>query len=123
MIGPRRVLVVDDDPAMVATLCDILALSGWETMRGRDGKDATEQAAAENVHLVLMDVLMPRMNGVEALRAIKSHSPTTRVILMTAYAAEELLEQAERDGADRILRKPVQLPNLLAALDGADPAA
>jgi two-component system response regulator AtoC len=115
----RRVLVVDDDPAMVTTLCDLLAISGWETLRGRDGQEATERAAAEGVDLVLMDVVMPRMNGVEALRAIKSQRPSTRVILMTAYAAEDLLLEAERAGVDKILRKPVELPNLLAALDAA----
>src|SRR5260370_23975078 len=70
-----------------------------------------------------MDVRMPKLDGAAALRAIKAQRPATRVILMTAYAAQDLLTQAERDGALRILRKPVQLPALLSLLQEAMRAA
>jgi two-component system response regulator AtoC len=109
--------VVDDDRTMVATLCDILGLHGWETARGYDGEAAPELIAEEGIELVLMDVMMPHMNGVDAMRAIKAKRPQTRVILMTAYAADELLARAEREGVYRILAKPVQLPKLLSILD------
>jgi DNA-binding NtrC family response regulator len=115
----KRILVVDDDRQMVTTLCDILGLHGWETSRGHDGSAATEMVVAQELDLVLMDVVMPTMNGVEALRAIKKRRPETRVILMTAYAAGALLAEAEREGVFRILAKPVQLPNLLSVLDEA----
>lgn len=113
----RRILVVDDDPSMVATLCDILSLHGWETTPGHDGCDATEIVRAGPVGLVLMDVIMPRMNGVEALGAIKASRPETHVVLMTAYAEQQLLEKAEGMGVSRILSKPVQLPSLVALLE------
>lgn len=113
----RRILVVDDDPSMVATLCDILSFHGWETTQGHDGRDATEIVQANPVGLVLMDVIMPRMDGVEALGAIKASRPETQVILMTAYAEQQLLEKAAGMGVSRILSKPVQLPSLVALLE------
>lgn len=115
----KRILVVDDDRAMVATLCDILELNGWETVRAYDGLAATDLVERHGVDAVLMDVRMPKMNGVEALREIKRRRPGVRVLLMTAYAAQELLAQAQADGACRILRKPVDLGELLELLEDA----
>lgn len=115
----RKILVVDDDRVMVETLCDILQLHGWETLRAFDGEAAVALAAEERVDVILMDVMMPRVDGVAALRAIKAHRPGTRVVLMTAYAAQELLAQAERDGVLSILRKPVDLPHLVGLLEDA----
>ncbi len=115
----RRILVVDDDREMVRTLCDVLELHGWQPLAAHSGEEAVGLAAQSGVDIVLMDVRMPGLNGVEALRAIKANSPRTRVVLMTAYAARDLLAEAERDGALRIMPKPVALPELLALLDEA----
>ncbi|HET7585194.1 MAG TPA: response regulator [Gemmatimonadaceae bacterium] len=115
----KRILVVDDDRGMVSTLCDILELHGWETERAYDGTAAVELSAARAVDVVLMDVRMPQMDGVDALRLIKRARPATRVVLMTAYARQELLAQAERDGAVSILKKPVEVSALLPLLDEA----
>jgi DNA-binding NtrC family response regulator len=62
---------------------------------------------------------MPNMNGVEALQRMKTVRPGVKIVLMTAYAAPELLAQAEREGATNIMRKPVDLPALLALLEAA----
>ncbi|HVZ49374.1 MAG TPA: response regulator [Gemmatimonadaceae bacterium] len=115
----RRILVVDDDRTMVDTLCDILELQGWETLRAYDGMAATGVVATQSVDVVLMDVRMPLMNGVEALQAMKASRPATRVVLMTAFAAADLLAQAERDGVLRIMRKPVDVSELIALLETA----
>jgi DNA-binding NtrC family response regulator len=113
----RTVLVVDDDRQMVKTFAAVLRRRGWESLTAFDGKEAVEVARESHVDVVLMDVRMPGMNGVEALRAIRQNKPLTPVILMTAYAAHDLLAQAERDGALSIMPKPVALPRLLALLD------
>ncbi len=115
----RRILVVDDDPEMVRTLSDVLELHGWETVAAYSGDEAVALAAQPDIAVVVMDVRMPGLNGVEALRAIKANRPGTRVVLMTAYAARDLLAEAERDGALKIMPKPVALPELLALLDDA----
>jgi CheY-like chemotaxis protein len=114
----RRIAVVDDDDAMVETLCDILELHGWETVRAKDGMEAVDLVQQSGVGLVLMDVRMPRMNGVDALVEIKRRSPNTSVVLFTASAAQELLLRAERHGVARILKKPVDARELLSVLDG-----
>lgn len=118
MTAPRRIAVVDDDDAMVETLCDILELHGWETVRAKDGLEALDVIQQSGVGLVLMDVRMPRMNGVDALVEIKRRAPATSVVLFTASAAQELLQRAERHGVARILKKPVDARELLSVLDG-----
>jgi CheY-like chemotaxis protein len=115
----RRVAVVDDDRDMVRSLCDILELHGWETLTSYDGEAAVALSDSEDVDLFLMDVRMPRMNGVNAWNAIHSHHPDARSVLMTAYAPPEALALAEGHGVVRILRKPVVIPELLAALETA----
>ncbi len=117
--GRKRVAVVDDDRDMVQTLCDILELHGWETVRSYDGEGAVSMSEAGNVHLYLMDVRMPRLSGVEAWRAIHRRQPEARSILMTAYAPPEALAMTPEEGVIRILRKPVSVPDLLSALEKA----
>lgn len=114
-----RILVVDDDPAMVRTLCDVLELHGWETVPAHDGEAATKLLADNDIGVVLMDVRMPKLDGVGALRRIKEHYPGTRVILMTAYTAQDLLTQAVEEGALHILRKPVDIAALIRLLEAA----
>jgi two-component system response regulator (stage 0 sporulation protein F) len=115
----RSVLIVDDDRDMVSTLSDILELHGWHTIRAYDGTEAIDMVAAHDVSVVLMDVRMPKMDGLEALHEIKQRRPTARVVLMTAFSGQDLLRRAEREGALTILRKPLQLPELLDTLESA----
>jgi DNA-binding NtrC family response regulator len=115
----KRILIVDDDRQMVRTLSDILRLRGWDVQGAFNGEDAVECVAAQHYDAVLMDVRMTGMTGVDALKAMKARRPGIRVILMTAYAANELLTEAERQGALRVLSKPVALPGLLELLDQA----
>jgi CheY-like chemotaxis protein len=114
----ERIAVVDDDDAMVETLCDVLALHGWDPVRASDGAQAVQLVTAEQIDVVLMDIRMPKMNGVEALREIKRVRPATRVVLFTASAAQELLAGAERYGASHVLKKPVDAVELLSVLEG-----
>jgi len=112
----RSILVVDDDRQMVRTLRDVLELSGWRTAGAHDGPSAIDALDKADYDAVLMDIKMPGMNGVEALKAIKRSRPGARVILMTAFSAPELVQQAEREGALRVLPKPVMLAPLLDLL-------
>lgn len=117
MSDRKRILVVDDDRGMVATLCDILELHGWETVRGYDGAAAVTLANEHEVDLLLMDIRMPRMSGVEAWREIRSQRQEARAVLMTAYAPQDTLTQAEGQGVVRVLRKPLDLPQLVSLLE------
>jgi DNA-binding NtrC family response regulator len=115
----RRVLVVDDDRLMVRTLGDILQLHGWEVHRAYSGEEAIDRVREGSYLAVLMDVKMGGMNGVETMRALRAIRPGLRVILMTAYTAAELLAEAEREGALRVLSKPVAVPALIRMLEDA----
>lgn len=117
MAKRKRILVVDDDRGMVETLCDILELHGWETVRGYDGEAAVTLADEHDVDLLLMDIRMPRLNGLEAWREIRSRRERAQAVLMTAYAPQDTMAQAEGQGVVRVLRKPVDLPQLVALLD------
>ncbi len=121
MIRARRVLVVDDDQGMVDTLCDIFELHGWESVRAYDGTEAVVLSAQRDVDAVVMDIKMPRLNGVDALRAIKARKPTLPIVLITAMAADEQLAQAGKQGALAILKKPLDPEGLLDLLDTAVP--
>jgi two-component system response regulator AtoC len=113
-----KILVVDDDEAMVETLCDVLELHGWTPVRASNGKEAVNLVTREGIDVVLMDIRMPTMNGVDALREIRERRPQTRVVLFTASAAQDLLARAESYGVAKVLKKPVDAMELLAVLDG-----
>jgi two-component system response regulator (stage 0 sporulation protein F) len=117
--GRKRVAVVDDDRDMVRSLCDILELHGWETLSSYNGQSAITLSRTEDVRLFLMDVRMPRVSGVEAWNSIREHRPGARSVLMTAYAPPEALALTPGHGVVRILRKPVAIPELIAALETA----
>jgi DNA-binding NtrC family response regulator len=115
----RRLLIVDDEQQMVKTLVDVVRLHGWEADGAYSGEAAVEAVRARDYAVVLMDVRMTGINGVEAFKAMKAVRPGIRVILMTAYTATEILAEAEREGALRILSKPVVLSGLIECLEQA----
>ena len=113
----RRVLIVDDDRHMVRTLTDILRLSGWNPDGAHSGEEAVEAVRKQPYQAVLMDVKMAGINGVEAFKAMKALRPEIKVILMTAYTAADIIADAERAGALKVLSKPVVLSGLLEMLE------
>lgn len=120
MMRRRRVLVVDDDRRIVETLCEILALHGWEPIAGYDGEAAVLLATQHEVDTVLLDVRMPRMSGVEAWREIRVERPNARSVFMTAYDARDVVVEAGRQGVARVLRKPLDVAELVAVLDDVE---
>lgn len=113
----RRILVVDDDRQMVRTLCDIVRLQGWAPDGAHSGEEAVEAVRAQPYQVVLMDVRMAGINGVDAFKAMKAVRPGIKVILMTAYSAADIIAEAEREGALKVLSKPVVLSGLLEMLE------
>jgi DNA-binding NtrC family response regulator len=113
----RRILIVDDDKQMVRTLSDIVRLHGWEADGAFSGEAAVRAVGDHDYDAVLMDVRMTGINGVEAFKAMKSIRPGIRVILMTAFTAADIIAEAEREGALRVLAKPVVLSGLLEMLE------
>lgn len=110
---PLKVLVVDDDPRMVRTIRDILKAKGYAVLSAYTGEDGVEMVKEEKPDCVLMDIKMPGMNGVEALKMIQAIDPGLPVVLMSAYASEEQVEEAGSQGAYSVLTKPIDIRQLL----------
>ena len=113
----RSILIVDDDRQMVRTLSDIVRLQGWRPEGAHSGEEAVEAVRKNGYQAVLMDVRMTGINGVEAFKAMKALRPDIKVILMTAYTAADIIADAERAGALKVLSKPVVLSGLLEMLE------
>lgn len=111
-----KVLVVDDDRRMVKTICDILKVKGYEALQAYTGEEAIEKVKSEIPDCVLMDIKMPGINGVEALKMIKDVSPGLPVLLMSAYATEELIKEGKQQGAYTVLTKPIDIQMVLLFL-------
>ncbi len=108
-----KILVVDDDPRMTQTLTDILALSGHEALQAWSGPEALEKARAQNFDCILTDIKMPNMNGVELHRLLRESQIGLPVVLMTAYATDDLIAQGLQEGAAGVFDKPLNINRLL----------
>ena len=107
------VLIVDDNEDLVHTLSLILRHTGYEVETALDGVAAVEKFKEQHFDLVLMDIIMPHMDGLEAFRRIREISPGAQVILMTAYYEEEMLQVALAEGARTAVYKPLDIPQTL----------
>jgi CheY-like chemotaxis protein len=113
-----RVLVVDDEQVIADTLAKILDLNGYDASAVYTGTAAVESARALQPDLVISDVIMPDMNGIEAAISIRGFLPTCKILLFSGQAATaDLLENARAQGHEfEILAKPVHPSDLLAKL-------
>jgi DNA-binding NtrC family response regulator len=111
-----KILVVDDDRRIVKTTCDILKIKGHEPIAVYTGEEGVEQVRIERPDCVLMDLKMPGINGVEAMKRMQEIEPDLPIILVSAYATDELLAEAKRAGAYAVLSKPLNFPMILAFL-------
>ena len=118
---PKLVLVVDDEPSITMTTAAILELNGFRTATANDGVAALELALKLRPDLVLSDVVMPRMNGVQLAIALREKLPATRILLFSGNAATaDVLAGARRQGHRfKLLSKPVPLEELLQAINAA----
>jgi two-component system response regulator HydG len=108
-----RILIVDDDQRMTRTVADILSISGYEAVEASSGAEALEKVRAQAFDCVLTDVKMPEMNGVELHRQLRLAQPGLPVLLMTAYAADELIRQGLDEGVVGVFDKPLAINQLL----------
>jgi DNA-binding NtrC family response regulator len=111
------ILIVDDDVDMAETLSDILIALGIRVEIAHDGCSAIEKTKAKMFDIVLMDIKMPKMNGVESYKKIKQIRPQTTVVLMTAYAAQDLVAEALKEGAYGIWYKPVEINKIVELVE------
>ncbi len=118
-----RVLIVDDDRDHADSVGDILVMRGHEIDIAGSGEAAVAKCGAGTFDIVLMDVKMPGMNGVDAFFAIREQQPDARVVMMTGFSLEQLVDRAMANGAIATLRKPLAIAQLLQTIEAAASAA
>jgi len=104
--GATRVLVVDDEPTLRRSVVRMLVASGMDAIPVEDGSAALALLERERVHVALVDLMMPKMNGLELLENLRTNHPGVEVIMMTAFGDVEVAVKSVRAGAYDFLEKP-----------------
>jgi DNA-binding response OmpR family regulator len=111
---PAKILVVEDEPNMVAGLRDNFEFEGYEVITANDGIEGLERAQLESPDLVVLDVMMPRMSGLEVCRQLRAKRPSIPIIMLTARGQEVDKVVGLELGADDYVTKPFSIRELLA---------
>lgn len=111
------ILIVDDDASLCKTTSLILERGGYAVNTAGSGQEAIERVKERRFDVVLMDIKMPVMDGVEAYKRIKRIRPDTVAIMMTGYAVDNLIKDALEEGAHSTAYKPLDMDRLLKLLD------
>lgn len=114
-----RILIVDDERSLLLTLLANLELEGFDVEGAQDASSALRLIREQHFDLVLTDIRMPGMSGVELFRSVRSLRPDMPVILMTAFAAEHLIDEAIQAGVFAVLPKPFEIEHVIFALSRA----
>jgi two-component system alkaline phosphatase synthesis response regulator PhoP len=112
-----RVLIVEDDPAIRSGVAGALAADGYETVEAEDGERGLVLAGDDSVALVLLDIMLPRVDGLHVLESIRERRPRLPVICLTALGEEADRVRGLRAGADDYIVKPFGLDELLARVE------
>lgn len=110
----KKILIVDDEETLTFSLYQafIKAPYDCEVVTASSGEEALEKFDAQMFDLVITDIAMPGIDGLELLSIIKSRSPETKVIIITAYGTDEREERAFKIGADKYIEKPFDISEL-----------
>ena len=114
------ILVIDDETPVRRMICRALAGACHEVIEAHDGHSGLELAKSRRPDMVITDIVMPGMEGIETILNLRRARPGTKIIAMSgadASRASDYLQWAQRLGADEILRKPFRVAELMAAVD------
>ncbi len=109
-----KILIVEDEPAMVAGLRDNFEYEGYEVISAEDGVSGLERALNDNPDLVVLDVMMPRMSGLDVCKQLKTKRPSVPIIMLTARGQEIDKVVGLELGADDYVTKPFSVRELMA---------
>jgi two-component system response regulator HydG len=111
-----HILIVDDNISLSKSMSMILKHKGYGVTTAQDGLEAIQKVKESPFDIIFMDIKMPLMNGVETYREIKKIRPKSIVVMMTAYALEELVAQALKEGAYGIIYKPLDIERVISLI-------
>jgi DNA-binding response OmpR family regulator len=109
-----RVLIVEDEPALIRGLSDTFRARGFEVLTARDGQAGLDAALSQRPDLILLDIMLPRMNGYEICRAIRDQEIDVPILMLTAKGQEEDIILGLNLGADDYITKPFKIGELVA---------
>ncbi|MBI5477092.1 MAG: response regulator [Ignavibacteriales bacterium] len=112
-----QILAADDDLDLVTLLSKELSRAGYQVTAAYDGAEAVKHVQKKQFDLAILDIKMPKMNGLDVLKYIKKHYPATKVIILTAFADITNALEAKKNGAEAFLDKPCDVDELLALMD------
>jgi two-component system cell cycle response regulator DivK len=116
---PKTILIVEDEPRNMKLLHDLLQRFGYEIIEASDGEQGVKLAGEKIPDLILMDIMMPKMDGLEATRIIKADEKTKRIpiIALTSYAMKGDREKTIEAGCDGYIAKPIDIKEVLKAIE------
>jgi DNA-binding response OmpR family regulator len=114
----KKILLVDDSQTVLLMEKMILSKGPYTIVTANNGEEAVLRAAAEKPDLILMDVVMPKMNGFEACRALRDNAVEAPIIMVTTRGEEPNVETGYASGCSDYITKPINGPELLAKLRG-----
>lgn len=114
--APKRILLAEDDPAMAELLKHVLGKEGFEVLHAKDGMEALTMIREKTPHLILSDVMLPRMDGFKLCRLVKFDQSLRHIpyLFLTARTEEKDRETAMQAGANAYVTKPIQNQALVA---------
>ncbi len=115
----ERVLIVDDEKNIVSSLKNILGDEGYEVATAEDGLDALEMIQSDPPDLVLLDIWLPGMDGIEVLKTVKTYYPEIEVLVMSGHGTIETAVKATKLGASDFIEKPFSLESLIQSIENA----
>ena len=109
-----NMMLVDDEERFLSTTKKLLSKKGFEVMTATSGPEALDILRAQNIHVVILDVKMPGMDGIETLKAIKRTYPLVEVIMLTGHATVESAVDGLKSGATDYLMKPTDIADIIS---------
>jgi len=116
MNAKASILVADDEDSLRTVLGAELENAGYEVTIVRDGDEAIAAVKSKKFDLALLDIKMPKTDGIEVLRYIKQETPGTKVMMLTGYADLRHAMESKKNGAEDFMSKPYELEDLLATV-------
>ena len=109
-----KMMLVDDEERFLSTTKKLLSKKGFEVITATSGPEALDILRAQNIHVVILDVKMPGMDGIETLKAIKRTYPLVEVIMLTGHATVESAVDGLKSGATDYLMKPTDIGDIIS---------
>jgi CheY-like chemotaxis protein len=108
----KKILIVDDNPNMSSLLVEMLEVFKYDALRATDGRDALDRIEKGDISMVITDMRMPKMSGLELLQAVKERNPELPVVVISGYSVDEVDSDIVKSKADGFLNKPFMMSDI-----------